>query len=295
MVCACAPLPFQGANDVFVIGAVRSGHRPDMHRRAPQLPPDTPSGLRELLTACWAADPRQRPLTAIDVLERLLQAAPTELPLVHTLLPQRPLEPAFKSAPSLPFVMYANLHDAVCAGDAAVLHRIIAAGADVDELHTVGGKTSVTALHTAAVRGHEDAVRTLVALGARVDVTDTYERTPLHHAARDGHDSVTHALLTMGARVDAVDKDEWTPLHFAAAEGHESIARALVALGARVDAVDKDGWTPLHRAVADIREGVLRALVELGARVDAFDAEGRTPLHYAAFKATMMSSARSYP
>jgi ankyrin repeat protein len=52
-----------------------------------------------------------------------------------------------------------------------------------------------TALHQAAVRGRETAVRVLLARGADPQLQSRFGETPLHVAARSGHAGVCRLLL----------------------------------------------------------------------------------------------------
>lgn len=71
--------------------------------------------------------------------------------------------------------------------------------------------------------------------------------TPLHLAAVGGHDEVTKLLLAHGANVNSIaeDKDRGTPLHWAVFGKKLESAKILVDAGADLDAVSSDGATPL--------------------------------------------------
>jgi len=148
-----------------------------------------------------------------------------------------------------------------------------------------------TPLHTAAMQGDEDAVRRLLAEGARVDARDGFGATPLHRAAGMGHVQVMELLLDNGAPVDAVQLQGWTPLHAAASGGRVEVARVLLDHGADVNAQDDEGKTPLHvtaekkimAVTADMQTlaEVARLLLANGADPAARTSAGMTPLEVA--------------
>ena len=124
--------------------------------------------------------------------------------------------------------------------------------------------------------------------GADYTVTDKEGRTPLLVAAMKGHEAAVRLLL---ARSDvdpnAGNSDGSTPLFVAAADGHEEIVRLLLARsGIDPNAADPQGRTSLFAATENDRDAVVRLLL---ARSDvnpnATDSwYGRTPLFRAVEK-----------
>jgi ankyrin repeat protein len=107
-----------------------------------------------------------------------------------------------------------------------------------------------TPLSVAAERGHEGAVKLLIAAhGIEPDHKDVHGRTPLALASASGHQVVVKLLLaTNRVDPDSKDSDGRTPLSTAAQNWHEKVVRLL--LMARVDPTSKDtsGLTPLDWA-----------------------------------------------
>jgi ankyrin repeat protein len=103
-------------------------------------------------------------------------------------------------------------------------------------------------IHDAAWDGNIDAVKKH--LDAGVDVNeDDYLGTPLQVAARRGHNAAVKLLIAEGADVNAKGGYEgWTPLRWAAGMGRKEIVELLIAEGADVNAKGADGWTPLDWA-----------------------------------------------
>ena len=107
-----------------------------------------------------------------------------------------------------------------------------------------------TPLHLAALEGHLDMVRLLLAEGAAVDALDVMRRTPLYLAAERGHVDVVLALLEEGADANARESERgYRPLHIAVERGHLGIFYELLGGGAGETLTDVEGNTP--RAIAE--------------------------------------------
>ena len=132
----------------------------------------------------------------------------------------------------------------------------------------------------AAVNGQVEEVKSLLDLGADVNVRNGSDWTPLHFAAWNGHSTVASILLQNDARVDAVTIYRSTPLHLAWKGGLE-VAEVLIISGAKIDARDVDKMTPLHWACKEGNLEVAEFLLQNGADLGAKDKDGRTPLYWA--------------
>jgi ankyrin repeat protein len=155
--------------------------------------------------------------------------------------------------------------------------------------------------------GRRDAVKALLAAGARAEARcGTDGATALHAAARRGDEAVARLLLSHGVAGTAAVRDVAgkTAFEIAAEEGHGGrimdflgLGEAILAAarkgevrsvrraadgGASVEGRDAHGWTPLMRAAFKGRTDTVRDLIDRGAEVDAADAEGYTALHCAA-------------
>ncbi|XP_051142471.1 E3 ubiquitin-protein ligase XBAT32 [Andrographis paniculata] len=142
-----------------------------------------------------------------------------------------------------------------------------------------------TALHLAALNGHTQCIRLLLAdhipsipnaysilkkrsthnesvsefdvgsLRAIINKPADGGVTALHMAALNGHVETVHLLLELGASVSEVTLQDGatidligagsTPLHYAACGGNAQCCQLLIAIGASLTAENAKGWTPL--------------------------------------------------
>ncbi|XP_076323734.1 uncharacterized protein LOC143232334 isoform X2 [Tachypleus tridentatus] len=115
----------------------------------------------------------------------------------------------------------------------------------------------------------------------RVNVSDSESVTPLHLAVCRGHEEVTEMLLKAGSRVNSKTRytsDKSTALHVAASRGFPKIVDMLLNSGAKIDVLDSSDRTPLFLAVNRANHDVVRLLVKRGARVNVEEIHGYTPL-----------------
>ena len=137
------------------------------------------------------------------------------------------------------------IHDAAGAGDVAEVRRLIAEGADINEIERVGGMP----LHAAALKGRLEVAEVLIAEGASIDEPAGILRaTPLHMAAIGGNRDVAALLLAKGADINAHDATLITPLHWAAESGNMAVAELLIASGADLNARNQNNTTAIDKA-----------------------------------------------
>ena len=102
-------------------------------------------------------------------------------------------------------------------------------------------------------------------IGVQVNATTPQGETPLMIAALRGHTEVARALIAQGADVN---KPGWTPLHYAATHAGRAakeLAALLLEHHAYIDAESPNGTTPLMMAAQYGEPDVLRLLLEEGA------------------------------
>ena len=173
----------------------------------------------------------------------------------------------------------APLFDAVKAGDAGAVGRLLADGVGVQTAEIDG----TTALHWAA---HHDRLRIaglLLDAGAEVDAANRYSVTPLALASVNGSTPMIARLLQAGADPNLPNPEGETPLMTAARTGNAASIETLLAHGAEVDAVE--GWrgqTALMWATAQNQTAAVEALLAAGAAPNARSGRGFTPILFAA-------------
>ena len=206
-------------------------------------------------------------------------------------------------------------------GSAAMLDRLLKAGADPNAPFTTAGDTAIM---MAARTGKTDAIRVLVESGANVNAKETWGgTTALMWAVSEGHADATRALIAAGAEANARSnyvaaangrgfegrtpvanrtdpKTEefasgWlTPLTLAAREGDVELTRILLDAGADVNTVAGDGKTALAVAVFNGNYDVASLLVDRKADVNKADAQRFTPLFWAVDRRNM-ETAPNFP
>ena len=206
-------------------------------------------------------------------------------------------------------------------GSAAMIGRLIRAGADPNASLTPSGDT---ALMMAARTGNVDSVRALVEAGGSVNAKEAWGgTTPLMWAVSERHADAARLLIASGADVNARshyvaaangrgfegrtpiasrtdEKPEdfasgWlTPLMFAAREGDVELTRMLVRAGAGVDAAAGDGKTALALAIFNGNYEVASFLVDSKADVNKADVQRFTPLFWAVDRRNM-ETAPNFP
>jgi ankyrin repeat protein len=154
------------------------------------------------------------------------------------------------------------LFDAVKAGDAAAVERLLAEGTAVDSR----APDQATPLIDAALNGQADIVALLLAKGADVMARNTGGFTPLHAAAYSGSVPVAELLLEKGAVLeDAANKAGVTPLMVAVEENRVAMLELLIARGADVNRPESHGYTPVTRAGFKGHRDIIRVLKRHGA------------------------------
>jgi uncharacterized protein len=187
-----------------------------------------------------------------------------------------------------------TLHWAVYHGDADLVAKLLAAGANANARNDYGS----TPMSEAAVRGDVKILRALLAAGADVDSANADGETALMILARTSNVEAAQLLLSHGAQVNA--REQWrnqTALMWAAAQRQPAMVRLLVSHGATVDerslvnnwarqvtaeprmqARPSGGFTPLLYAA---RSGCLECaqiLIKAGAEPNLGDPDGVSPL-----------------
>jgi len=202
-----------------------------------------------------------------------------------------------------------SLVEAASAGDLAMVHRLVSAGADVNARESIQFRYS-TPLIAAALAGHLQVVETLLAAKADVNAFDgpvkdnqKFGTTALMLASGKGHLGVVQALLAANADVKSRDADGTTALMLAAETNHPEVVKVLLAAKADPSPKWKEGGgrSALVKAMMGGYLDVAMLLVEAGANVNdttnygesalRIAARGTTPQHLALVKALLARQA----
>ena len=123
-----------------------------------------------------------------------------------------------------------------------------------------------TALMTAALTGKVDAIKVLLAHGAKVNAQEPYKgQTALMWAASEGNAAAAAMLIEFGADVKAKSKGGFTPLLFAVRNAHIDAAKVLLDHGANVNDVAPDGTSALNMAIVNAYFELASVLLDHGA------------------------------
>ncbi len=176
---------------------------------------------------------------------------------------------------------------AVAMGEAAILERLLEAGADAN-VRDPGG---ATALMAAVAEQDQVAVEILLQAGADPALGDREGRTTLEIADDNGHTRIAHLLRESGAQeipssgdedLETPSEDGETPLVAAIVAGREDLVRTLLAAGAD-PSNGRYGHSPLEAALMyRAPVAVIEALLRAGANPDEEMEGGWTPLMGAA-------------
>ncbi|WP_417470984.1 ankyrin repeat domain-containing protein [Maricaulis sp.] len=157
-----------------------------------------------------------------------------------------------------------TLETAALEGDIATIQSL-AGEADVSTARDFAGRP---VLQAAARAGQGEAILALIAAGAPVDGLDSIGFTALFEAAREGHDAAVSALLDQGADINHIAEPHGlslTPLHLAAIGGNAAVVQTLMQAGARPDVQGVTGATPMLWAAFEGQHDAVKALLQGGA------------------------------
>ena len=136
-------------------------------------------------------------------------------------------------------------------------------------------KFGCSAVHIAVQNNLPASLKSLISLGADLDLTNMAGETGLMVAARMDSQEVAELLVTAGAH----HTEE--ALLLAAAHGHRAMVKILLRSGANVNYEDSSGRSPLMMASYGGHDDVVVLLLESSANIDHQDKEGMCSLHWA--------------
>lgn len=168
------------------------------------------------------------------------------------------------------------LHCAAHWGHEEVVRLLLTTGAQAEER----GAHGRTALMCGCKKGQLGVVKALVQhMGTQgLEEKDEDQQSALHYAAVGGHEGVVSYLLSQGAEASSRDKAGRTGLMMACGRGHVGVVRRLYQHTGTQGLLDVTtyGWTALHCAAKDRHEDVMKFLLVNGADPTSRDTRGRT-------------------
>ncbi|XP_014277648.1 putative ankyrin repeat protein RF_0381 isoform X2 [Halyomorpha halys] len=174
-----------------------------------------------------------------------------------------------------------SLQSAVMSGDVDLFESFIETGMVTDHLYENGD----TLIHS-LVRSN-NATELLKVLNQKkgkvgvlqLDKKNTDGFAPLHFASDP---SVVRTLLDMGANVNVTTEDGKTALHIASANGAVEVVKVLTEHNVGIDILDNLGNTALIYAIQNSKSHVTKYLLFCAADPRIKNENGWTALHYAA-------------
>jgi ankyrin repeat protein len=162
-----------------------------------------------------------------------------------------------------------RIHDAIEAGNVAVVRMLLAMGVDTEERDTHG----LTAVALAVVRNHKVIVELLLQKGVNLETPDAEGLTPLAHAVLENNEHFVKLLLKKEANIDVLNgigskRDLKGRIHSAIRVGNSNVVRLLLVMGVDVEEGNEEGLTPLAHAVLKINEHFVKLFLEKGANID---------------------------
>lgn len=135
--------------------------------------------------------------------------------------------------------------------------------------------SSETMLHSAIHSHHKEISKFLIAKGADVNASNTYNQTPLHYAAEWGDVEIIQLLLDKGANPNKKDFVSATSLYGTVRGGHEKAAQLLKKHGAK-------GTSRLQEAAAFGNAAAVKRILQSDhSLINKPDAMGFSLLYYA--------------
>ena len=157
--------------------------------------------------------------------------------------------------------------------------ELIRTGADINIQTNI---CNHTILHMSILRGNMEAAKTIINLGADVNIQDKEGETALYLAVHLNRKEIIEELIKAGANLNIQDIKGRTALHLAVLETRLcEYVNILIGAGADLNIQDNEGGTPLHVAIysCTIETKNTMKFIKAGANLNIQDNKGKTALH----------------
>lgn len=185
---------------------------------------------------------------------------------------------AWAAVPQAQAGSFEEFFAAIHRNNAAQVQALLRRGFDPNTVDAKGRPALVLALQ---LESWQVVAELLKAQGLRVNATNAHGETALMLAAIKGHVELARQLIAAGADVN---KTGWTPLHYAASgtsEHQVAVVQLLLEHHAYIDAASPNGSTPLMLAAQYGPREVALLLLEQGADPTLKNQLGLTAVQFA--------------
>jgi len=170
---------------------------------------------------------------------------------------------------------YEDFFTALKRDDPAAVNQLLRRGFDPNTRSPDGLDPLFIALRDASLKAAEALVDWPK---TKPESRNADDESPLMMAALKGHTQLARKLVAKGADVN---KTGWTPLHYAATNGHLEIISLLLENHAYIDAESPNGTTPLMMAAFYGTPAAVKLLLESGADAKLKNQLGLTAIDFA--------------
>lgn len=176
-----------------------------------------------------------------------------------------------------------ELFDAVIAGNAAKVRKLIRSKADVNYTESIRSKDGSyvdewSPLMSSVLSGNLEIMKQLVAGGAWVNYMNSRVVNALWIAANNGQLDMVKFLAGKKAFIDNQGIDGISPLMAAAMNGHQEVAEFLVRIKADLNLRNVNGDNALMLALQNDHTPIARLLIQSGIELNQRDTSGATAL-----------------
>jgi len=180
----------------------------------------------------------------------------------------------------------ADLWSAAKKGDIVVIEKLVAAGHDVNAKKVGFVREGFTPLHIAVVSEQKDAVKTLVRLGADVNIRNNEQETPLAMAVTELETpDMAELLIDLGAKLNnKLGGLAMTPLDLAASNNKVRMVEMLLRRGASPNVGRGEKCSdPIQASAHDGNLEILKLLIKAGADANVMHCGSRAICSAAVF------------